>query len=282
MLYQGALYHHHTLAGKFEEVLGFVVPTAHCEATMNRCHWDAGDQGQQGILYLLQDQFLWPSMVTQMQKVISSCKWCIWHEGTCAKAPMQPITVTAHLELLHVDFTSIEMTMKLDQPPNMVSILVFCDHFKKHILAFMTPHQTVKTIARFLWQGYISIFGAPAKLLSDQGTNFESNIIKELCEHMGIRKVRTSPYHAQTNGQVEQAHQFTRVGTCLQFYEISHHWVQPTLLDVWSLTAFTCWLLLPNDMGHDETPACQLLHCQVTWTTVRSLQGSARAVHYWS
>ena len=57
------------------------------------------------------------------------------------------------------------------------------------------PNQTAKTIAKFLWQGYISIFGAPAKLLSDWDTNFESNVIKELCELLGIWKVRTSPYH---------------------------------------------------------------------------------------
>ena len=77
----------------------------------------------------------------------------------------------------------------------------------KHLMAYMTLNQTVKTVAQFLWQGCISILRALAKLLSDQGNNFESNIIRELCELMGIRKVRTSPYHAQTNGQVEWAHQ---------------------------------------------------------------------------
>ena len=125
----------------------------------------------------------------------------------CAKAPMWPIIVTTPLELLHVDFTSIETMMELDQPPNVVNLLVFCDHFTKHIMAYVTPDQTVKTVAKFLWQGYILIFRPPAKLLSDWGANFESNIIRELCELMGIRKVRTSPYHAQTNGQVEWAHQ---------------------------------------------------------------------------
>ena len=57
---------------------------------MNGCHWDAGHQGQQWILCLLHDQFWWPGMATQMQKVISGFKWCIQHEGICAKAPCGP------------------------------------------------------------------------------------------------------------------------------------------------------------------------------------------------
>ena len=141
-------------------------------------------------------------LTRQMQKAISSCEQSIQHEGTHAKVPLQPIIVTAPL-----DFTSNEMTMELDQPPNMVNVLVFCDHFTKQSMAYVTPDQTPKTVAMFLWQGYISIFRAPAKLLSDQGANFESNIIKEPCELIGIQKVRTSPYHAQTNRQVEWAHQ---------------------------------------------------------------------------
>ena len=120
---------------------------------------------------------------------------------------MQPIIVTAPFQLLHMDFTSIEMTMELDQPPNVVRVLVFCDHFMKHVMAYMTPDNTANTVAKFLWQGYTSIFRAPSKLLSDQGANFKSNIVKELCEFMGIQKVRTSPYHAQTKGQVELVHQ---------------------------------------------------------------------------
>ena len=196
VLYKGALYHPHTLAGKQGEVIWFVVPMAHWVTAMNRCHQDAGHQGQQWMLYLLQDWFWWPSMATQMQKVISNCEWCIQHEDTCAKAPMQPTISTTPLELLCIDFTSVEMTMELHQPLNMVNVLVFCNHFMKHVMAYMTPNQTVKTIAKFLCQIYILIFRALAKLLSDAGANFESNVIKELCDLMGMWKVRTSPYHA--------------------------------------------------------------------------------------
>ena len=64
-------------------------------------------------------------MVTQMQKVISGRERCIQHKGAQVKAPLQAILVTSPLELLHVDFTSIEMTMELDWPSYVVNILVF-------------------------------------------------------------------------------------------------------------------------------------------------------------
>ena len=89
----------------------------------------------------------------------------------------------------------------------MVNLLAFCDHFTKHVMVYVTHDQTAKTVGKFLWQGYILIFRPPAKLLSNWGANFESNIIKELCKLMGIWKVRTSPYHAQTNGHMEWVHQ---------------------------------------------------------------------------
>ena len=56
MLYQGALYHHHTLAREPEEALQFVVSMAHRVAAMNGCHRDMGHQSQWQMLSLLQDQ----------------------------------------------------------------------------------------------------------------------------------------------------------------------------------------------------------------------------------
>ena len=94
---------------------------------------------------------------------------------------------TAPLDLLHVDFTSIETTLELNQLPRVANVLVFQDHFTKHVLAYVIPDQTAKTIAKFLYGGYISIFGALARLLSDRGTSFTSSIIEELCKILGIK-----------------------------------------------------------------------------------------------
>ena len=77
--------------------------------------------------------------------------------------------------------------MELEKSPRVANVLVFQDHFTKHIMAYVTPDQTAKTVAKFLYGGYISIFGALARLLSDRGTSSTSNIIKELCNILGIQ-----------------------------------------------------------------------------------------------
>ena len=131
LLYQGPLYHHHKPAGELEEAMQFIVSKDYQVPAMNRCHRDAGHQGQQQMLYLLQDWFWWPGMTVQMQKKMSKCKLCIQHGSTNTKAPMQPIIVTTPLELLHNHFMGIETTVELDQPPNMVNISVFCRQLYK-------------------------------------------------------------------------------------------------------------------------------------------------------
>ena len=97
--------------------------------------------------------------------------------------------------------------METNRLPKVTNVLVFQDHFTKHIMAYVTPDQTIKTVAKFLYQGYILIFGALARLLSDCSVNFMSNIISEMCKLLDVKKLCATPYHPQTNGLVERSHQ---------------------------------------------------------------------------
>ena len=126
-------------------------------------------------------------MAKQMRQVIKACRCCLQYEGGTPKDPICPIVATTPLDLLQVDFTSIETTMELDQSPRVANVLVFQDHFTKHVLAYVMLNQTAKTVTKFLYGGYISIFGAPARLLSDRGTSFTSSIIEELCKILGVQ-----------------------------------------------------------------------------------------------
>ena len=56
---------------------------------------------------------------------------------------------TAPMDLLHIDFMSIETTMELDKSPRVANVLVFQDHFTKYVLAYVTPNQTAKLSPNF-------------------------------------------------------------------------------------------------------------------------------------
>ena len=120
---------------------------------------------------------------------------------------MKPLTCSGPGELLHVDFTSIEETVPLKEEPVIHNLLVLQDHFSKYVVAYVVKDQTAHTAAETLRNWYFRLFGAPAYLISDQGKAFMGHIITHLCELYGVQKLRTSPYHAQTNGQVEHMNQ---------------------------------------------------------------------------
>ena len=175
----------------------------HLEWVSPRC----SHQGCDCTLSLLWEHFWWPGMTNQIQQSIKSCTCCLQHDGNVSKVPLQLIVATASLDLLHVDFTNIEPTLELYRLPKVVNVLVFKDHFMKHVLVYVTPDQTAKIVAKFHYQGYISIIGAPARLLSDWGATFMSSIIDEMCKLFSVKKLWTTPYHPHMNELVERSHQ---------------------------------------------------------------------------
>ena len=55
-----------------------------------------------------------------------------------------------------------------------------------------------------MWENFIRHYGFPEKFLSDQGRNFEGELISELCKLAQVEKVHTTPYHPMINGQCER------------------------------------------------------------------------------
>ena len=121
---------------------------------------------------------------------------------------MVPMMVTApHLQLVHLDFTSFEMTTNLNESPKVENILVIVDHFTRCTRAYVTKDQKASTAAKTLYEGFISIFRAPERILMDQGNAFTKEVIEQLCSQFGISQSTKTAYHPQGNGQVEHAHQ---------------------------------------------------------------------------
>jgi len=80
------------------------------------------------------------------------------------------------------------------------------DHFTKWAEAMPIRNHTAPTVARQLMVNVISRFGVPQQILSDRGSEFESDLFRALLEWLGVDKLRTTVFKASTNGQVERFH----------------------------------------------------------------------------
>ena len=208
LIMKNGLLYRQSKQGPIEEtVFQFVVPQIHRSVALDSCHCEVAHQGQQRSLSFMKERFWWPGMARDLRNHIKKCGHCRKFEAAPPIAPMKPLTCSGQGELLHVDFTSIEETVPLHQEPVIRNVMVMQDHFSKYVVAYVVKDQTACTAAETLRNGYFGLFGAPAYLISDQGKAFTGHLISNLCELYGVQKLRTSPYHAQTNGQVERMNQ---------------------------------------------------------------------------
>ena len=199
---QGLLYRVVHPTNRDEKVFQFVVPYAFRNRAMEGCHDQVGHLGREKCLDLLRDRFYWPSMTADMEKHISSCERCIKFKSKPIRAPMENISCTQPMEMLHMDF--MEIRQDVGKNRNTTNILVVTDHFTRYARAYACPNQKASTVAEVLWEEFFCHYGFPEKIISDQGRSFENKLISELCRVSGIQKLRTTPYHPQGNGQVEK------------------------------------------------------------------------------
>ena len=176
-----------------------VVPKIFRERALSGCHDDVGHQGILRTLSLLRERFYWPGMQEEATQYVMRCSRCLRRKTPPQVAPLQPILVTQPLELVHMDYLSLEPSKG-----NIENVLVITDHFTRYALAYPSKTQTAQATARILWDNFICHYGFPEKFISDQGRNFESDLIKELCKIAGVKKIHTTPYHPQGNGQCER------------------------------------------------------------------------------
>ena len=80
------------------------------------------------------------------------------------------------------------------------------DHLTRFVILAPFRNKAATTIARVLVDRVFSVFGVPEILHSDQGTEFENHLVRELQTVFGYKQNRTTPYRPQGSSVSERAH----------------------------------------------------------------------------
>ena len=231
-LRNGILYRTGTVSN--QEFQQLVVPLSYRDEIFAALHSDLGHQGRDRTTSLIKQRFFWPGIDSYVAERVRQCHRCIMRKTNPGiSAELVNIESTAPMEIVCVDFLSLERSKG-----GIENVLVITDHFSRYAQAFPTRNQTAKTTARILFDQFIVHYGFPARLHSDQGQNFEGKLIKELCEIAGVKKSRTTPYHAMGNGQVERFNQtlLQMLGTLEEYQKSDWKAHVPTLVHAYNAT----------------------------------------------
>ena len=85
-------------------------------------------------------------------------------------------------------------------------ILTCQDDFSKFLVAIPIPQQDAETVAREFVLNIVLKFGSHAQILTDQVSNFLSDLFKNMCKLLSIKKIQTTAFHPESNGSLERNH----------------------------------------------------------------------------
>ncbi|XP_062594005.1 uncharacterized protein LOC134255486 [Saccostrea cucullata] len=187
-----------------EKLSQIVIPKTMRSKVMSLAHDTplAGHLGNKKTRQRIMQHFFWPGMYIDISRFCKSCSICQkgTPKGRTPKAPLIPIPpIEEPFSRIAIDFVGpLPLTEKKNR-----YILICMDYSTRYPEAFSLKNQEAETVANTLIELFSRV-GVPNEILSDQGTNFMSTLMTELCKLLQVRKLTTTPYHPQANGLVEK------------------------------------------------------------------------------
>lgn len=182
-----------------------VVPKCHRDAVLKTAHDGimAGHLGTQKTKDRIAEEFYWPGITADVKRFVASCDIC---QRTVPKGrvPRVPIGRTPVIET-PFKRVAIDIVGPI-QPPSKHGnryILTLMDYATRYPDAVALPSIETERVAEALVEMF-SRFGVPNEVLSDRGTNFTSDLMKEVARLLSVRQLHTTPYHPMANGMVEK------------------------------------------------------------------------------
>ena len=139
-----------------------MLPQSYWKQAMEACHDNMGHLGIERTTSLLRDRFYWPSVIEDIELHIRSCLHCLGFKTQPEKAELNPIVATRPMELVHIDYLTIE-ALENSRSSKDINILIITDHFTRYTQAHITSSQKAHVVAKTLWEHFFVHYGFSRK-----------------------------------------------------------------------------------------------------------------------
>ena len=161
----------------------------------------------------IRERFWWKNMDSFIRQYLRTCDLCERRKVPRTKPSglAQPIVVHDKWEYVGLDFKG-----PLKRSKGFEFIIVLTCSFTKYAIAKPTRKADAKTVAKFLFNDVMCIYGCPKVIITDRAQCFMGKVFKEFNKLLGIKHVKSSGFHPTTNSITERFNDV--LGVCLTMY----------------------------------------------------------------
>lgn len=179
--------------------------------------------GRATTIKLINDRYFWPHMAKYVTKFVKQCIEC-----QRSKTHQHERTPWTQLKTPDHRFSCVHLDIVGPLPPSRGNrfLLTCIDRYSRWPEAIALPDQTAETVAKAFWEQWISRFGTPTQIITDQGRNFTSHLFQALTRRLGAKLQHTTAYHPQSNGLLERWHRTLKTALTCRLQTTRDSWTE--------------------------------------------------------